>query len=97
MNLYEDLIDELNEIRDDLRWSNSKSGLYVIELNKWVESFYDDLNDLIQSSRLVVGGHAEKKVVLITGRKSSQKELNDLVEFLESKRPPFPIYIELLE
>jgi hypothetical protein len=92
---HESLRDELQEIKEDNRWLGSKRGRYVLAINSWVHSFRADFVGLAKFSDVVVGGHAKKEVVFVCGKVASKRDYDDLLAYIESKRPPFKVLVEV--
>ena len=70
--LYSEIIDEINEIKEDNRWRKTQEGKQIIAIEKWIASAYrsmpDDMKGHILIGRnildddpcnIVIGGYSE--------------------------------------
>jgi len=64
-------------------------------MNNWAETFREEFRTIKEYENILIGGHSEIKCVLITGKMDSKK-LDDLVNYIMSKNPPYKLKIELL-
>lgn len=92
---YESLRDELREIREDNRWLGSNRGRYVLAINSWIQSFHADFISLAKFSDVMLGGHATKEVVFVCGKVATQRDHDDLLAYIQSKRPPFKVLVQV--
>ncbi|GAA4821074.1 hypothetical protein [Algivirga pacifica] len=89
-----DIIEELEEVLEDLQWKESKKGLYVLTINKWLDSFRDEFNTIDKYQSVYLGGHSSINCIYVTG-KLPDKDRGELVQYLKVKNPPFKIKLDL--
>jgi hypothetical protein len=92
---WNDLKREIQEIKEDNRWIGTKRGKYVLAINEWVEPFHREFRAITQFEDAFIGGHAEKESVYVCGKVSNQRDYDDLLEFVESKNPPFKVIADV--
>lgn len=95
-DLYFQLQEELNEIKEDYVWKNSKRGGYILNINEWYETFREDFNSLLKYENVYIGAHENIEAVFVTGKLQNQDDENDLVEFLKNKKPPYKLFMSLM-
>jgi hypothetical protein len=83
--------EELAEIVDDLKFLSTKRGKYVDAIQEWHAGFHKEFLGLPQFEKIVIGGHVDKIVVFVTGVIKDRETFQELVQYVESKNPPFPI------
>ena len=89
--LWRALSDEAEELVADNRFFGSKRGAYVAAINDWVQGFYAELRADADWARVVVGGHARKYVVVVSGVVPDAACAERLRTFLTAQRPPHPV------
>lgn len=95
-DLYFQLQQELNEIKEDYVWKNSKRGEYILNINEWYETFREDFNSLLKYENVYIGAHENIEAVFVTGKLKKQDDENDLIEFLKNKQPPYKLFVSLI-
>ena len=98
-DLFAKVEEEVKEISQDLKWTSTKRGKYVMEVNNWIQSFYSEFRKNPDFENVFIGGHSKRLVIFLTGKIKNQ-ELNEQIEkFIISKSPPFKILnqIKILE
>ena len=74
------IIDELNEIVKDLRWSKSKKGRLILACNDEVPLLDAALRDAMGLKDLVIGAPAERLAVIVHGRVPSAEDKARVIE-----------------
>lgn len=88
--LYAACIEELREIKDDLKWSNSKSGKFIQKLEDWVLDTRSKVL-LLGWERIFIGrSMINPKDLHIGGVVISEKEAKDIKKQIEMWGPPAP-------
>lgn len=93
--LLNDLMWEVREIRKDQRWLTSNRGRYILALNRWAEPFFEEFRSFPEFSDVMIGGHAQREVVFVTGAVANQIDLDRLLEYVGSKDPPYKVLTKL--
>lgn len=93
--LKRQLLSEYKEIKMDLKWIGSDRGKYIIEFNEWFQEFHTEFSTIKKFENIMIGGHSEKKVIFITGKLNSEKNYENLLEYIKEKKPPFKLLMEI--
>ena len=93
-DFYIACLEELNEIRADLKWRNSKEGKIIIKLEQWIESLRMKLHEEFHESKVFVGrSFIDPKELIIGGILKNEVERNKILNFIGLEKPPVsPIY-----
>jgi hypothetical protein len=94
-DLYESCKEELKEITDDLKWSNSKEGMKVMKLEEWVINVRKHLQGFDEFKNIFIGRSLMDPVILrISGVLDSESQIEKLKEIIKHLDPPAqPEYI----
>jgi hypothetical protein len=61
------ILEELKEIRDDLKWAKTKKGRLILACNEVVPRLYRTIRSEWGLSEVMIGAHAEKLAVMVAG------------------------------
>ncbi|MEP0262430.1 hypothetical protein [Dokdonia sp.] len=89
--LFNTVLEELTEIKEDLIWIGSKRGKYIAEINDWAQNFYSEFRLHIEFEDILMGGHSERMVLFLTGKIKGKDAFEKLLQYMESKNPPYKI------
>lgn len=94
-DLYENCVEELREITDDLKWSNSKEGMKVMKLEEWVINARKHLQNFDEFKNVFIGRSLMDPLVLrISGVLDNESQKEKLKEVIKQLNPPAqPEYI----
>jgi len=94
-NVYESCIEELREIASDLKWSNSKEGIQVQNLEAWVINARKDLARFDEFKTVFIGRSImDPTLLIISGVMDSELQEEKLKEKIKDLNPPArPEYI----
>lgn len=92
---YESLMDEAREIKEDFAWKKSDRGKYVLEINDWVLSFFEEFRSKDEYKDVFIGSHSELEVVFVCGKVAGPEEYDSLMAYIESKNPPRKILADV--
>ena len=95
-DVYEELCDELNEIKEDNNWIGSSRGKYVLAINEWMQPFYEEFRSIPKFDDIFIGGHSEKTVVFVCGKVSTHEDYDLLLDFITKKKPPFKVLADVM-
>ena len=78
------ILDELKEIRGDLKWAKTKKGRLVLLCNEVVPRLYRTLRSEWGLSDVLIGAHAEKLAVIVAGKVGSPDDKRKVVALVRS-------------
>ncbi len=90
-DLFNVLSSELDEISEDQKEAATRRGKYIMEINDWAQPFYPEFRAISEFADAYIGGHIKEMVVFITGKVDSQDHYDRLIEYVESKKPPYKV------
>lgn len=61
-----------------------------------MQTFHAEFRSIPEFEKVVIGGHSEHYVVFDTGKLKDPKDQERLLEYIESKQPPYKILLKLL-
>lgn len=93
--LFELVIEELKEIQEDLVWSKSERGKYILKINDWFDSFKDEFRSIKEYDNIYIGGHPDILCIIVTG-KINEHNRDDLMQFLVEKEPPYKLKTQFI-
>jgi len=93
--LYTAIIEEQKEIKKDLQWIGTKRGKYVSALNDWHQTFHTEFRSINEFEDVLIGGHTERIVVFIFGKIKNEATLERLLEYINSKNPPYKLLVQV--
>jgi hypothetical protein len=93
--LMSQLMRQVAAIKKDQAWSVSRRGQYILEINRWAEPFYAEFRSMPEFADVFIGGYTRQDVVLVSGTVTDQAEWDRLVDYVNSKNPPFKVLINL--
>lgn len=85
--LYDFCLEEYREIKDDLKFRNSKDGKLIIEIENWVQHNRESLPQMNPSKIFIGRSFIDPKKLIIGGLLNGQKEM-EIIEFFREKNPP---------
>lgn len=89
--LFNMILQELEEIKEDLSWIGTKKGKYIAAINDWQQNFYSEFRSKKEFENIFIGGHSQRMVVFLTGILNTTKEYERLLDYVKSKNPPFKL------
>lgn len=94
-DLYESCMEEVREITSDLKWSSSKQGIVVQNLEAWVINARKDLASVDEFKTIFIGrSMIDPTLLIISGVLDSELQIEKLKEEIEHLNPPVrPEYI----
>ena len=97
--LYLAILEEQTEIKEDLQWIGTRRGKYIVEINNWQEGFYSEFRSKEEFENILIGGHTDRMVVFVTGEVNNREQYQRLLDYINSKKPPFKLLtqIEIVE
>ena len=93
--LFGSLHEELAEIAEDAKWRSSSRGAYVIAVNEWIQPFHSEFRSVAAFAKVVIGGHSKREVIFLSGIVSSREVFEDLMTYVDSKKPPFKVMADV--
>lgn len=88
-HLYEDCIEDLREITNDLKWSTSKQGIEVLNLEAWVINARKQLADIAEFKTIFIGrSMIDPTWLIISGILDSESQEEKLKEKINQLNPP---------
>jgi hypothetical protein len=93
-DLYDDCMEGLKEIKDDIKWSASIDGKIVLEIERWIAPVREKITSQFNDYNIFVGrSFVEPKVLIVGGLIKNDLELITIKRFIEVENPPVtPIY-----
>jgi len=93
-NLYDACIEELREIKSDIKWVNSNDGKLIIKIEHWVESARKKISEHFYGYKIFVGRSLlNPKELIIGGMLKNELEIEIIKKELMKETPPvLPIY-----
>lgn len=95
----EDMVDyireEYEEIKDDIDWAATAKGKCILDINDWVQGFYEEFRTKDEFANVAIGGHTTKEVVFVAGTVSTTENLDALKTYVSSKSPPLDVLYEV--
>jgi hypothetical protein len=93
--LYENCIEELREITSDLKWSKTKEGIQVLNLEEWVINARTSFADFDEFKTIFIGrSMIDPTLLIISGVLGSGLQEEKLKEKIKYLSPPTqPEYI----
>ncbi|MER2999237.1 hypothetical protein [Pontibacter populi] len=88
--LYESCIEELREIKEDFKWSNSKDGKFIQKLEDWVLNIRSKISDKGWEKIFIGRSMIDPKELNIGGVVKNEKEADEIRMQIEMWAPPFP-------
>ena len=94
-DLYEDCSEELKEITDDLKWSKSKQGIEVLNLEEWVNNTRKHLVEFEEFKAVFIGRSLiEPTLLIVSGVLNNESHEAILKEKINQLNPPsHPNYV----
>ena len=93
--IREGLKEEIAEIKEDSKFQHSKRGKYVLSVNLWVEKFFQEYRAESEFNDTAIGAHTDREVVFVTGMVASQYIYDKLLDYVNSKHPPFELFFQV--
>lgn len=92
--LYNDCMEEVKEIKDDIKWSTSADGKIVLEIERWIAHAREKLATHSNGHNIFVGrSFVDPKALIVGGIIKNEQELAGIKQFIESENPPVtPVY-----
>lgn len=85
--LHDYCLEEYREIKEDLKFRNSKDGKLIIELESWVQENRESIPELLPAKVFIGRSFDDPKKLIIGGILNGQQE-SRIIDFFETKRPP---------
>jgi hypothetical protein len=93
--LFESLDEEVREIAEDAKWAKTARGGYVSAINQWVEPFFSEFRARPQFGDVLIGSHATREVVFVTGFVQSENIFREFLSYVQSKKPPYKVMTDV--
>ncbi|WP_205502631.1 hypothetical protein [Rufibacter psychrotolerans] len=95
--LYDSCVEELSEIKEDLKWRKSEDGKLVLRLEDWVQSTRRKVEDAGWTKLFVGRSIIDPKQLNIGGFVKDENELNKIKAEIEEMTPPVSpnFYLEI--
>jgi hypothetical protein len=93
--LYEELVADLAEIKDDLKWSKSNRGRMILYANDYALLVYQQLRKDKRFEDIYLGSHSEKLHMLVAGKVMSNTDLDDLKKLLLAYPCRYPLHFKV--
>lgn len=91
-NLYNEFIEEFNEIKSDFKWLNSRDGKLIIKIEHWVEAERKKLLENFNDCKIFVGRSIlNPKQLIIGGILQNELEIEKIKNFVSLRKPPVPV------
>jgi hypothetical protein len=92
--LYNDCMEDLKEIKDDIRWRATADGKIVLEIERWIAQVREKLASQFNGQSIFVGrSFVDPKTLVVGGVIKDDVELITIKRFIESENPPVvPVY-----
>jgi len=92
--LYNDCMEELKKINDDIKWSASVEGKMVLQIERWIAQVRDKIASQLNGHNIFVGrSFVDPKALVVGGVIKDDLELITIKRFIEIENPPVaPIY-----
>ncbi|MFC6999121.1 hypothetical protein [Rufibacter roseus] len=96
-DLYDSCLEELTEIKDDLKWQNSEDGKLVLELENWVQNTRRIIMNEGWNSLFVGRSIIDPKQLNIGGFVKDEQQVRKIKSEVEKLAPPvYPnFYLEV--
>ena len=89
------ILEELNEIKKDLKWAATKKGKLILAYNEAAPGLYRIIRGQMGLSEVMIGGHSEKMAVVVTGRVPTERDRDKVLEIV-SNALPYPV-VDMLQ
>jgi hypothetical protein len=94
-DLYRELVADLAEIKDDLKWSKSNRGRMILYANEYAPLVYQQLREDKRFEDVYLGSHSEKLHMLVAGKVMSNADLEDLKKLLLTYPCQYPLHFKV--
>jgi hypothetical protein len=93
--LWNEILDELQEIETDLKWSKTSRGKLVLAANRFAEKLYVSLRKHHSFKDVFVGAHAERMAFSVVGFVNDIEYLTSLKKMIADARPDYPVEVNV--
>ncbi len=87
-SLYEYCIIECREIKDDLEFSKTETGQFIIQLEDWVQFARKEIGKLKNVSLFVGRSFLDPKELIIGGVVESFEKVEEIKQYFNGLKPP---------
>jgi hypothetical protein len=86
-NLVEDILGELDEIGDDIKFAGSPKGRFILFFNDWAQPLHKKIRSQKKFNNAYLVADPKNKTIVVTGSVPSEKARREL-EALVKAHPP---------
>ena len=88
-DLYFYCLEELNEIKSDIKWSNTQEGKLIMGIDKWLLCNRRDFLNKFEDYKIFLGRSlTNPKELIIGGRISENEVITEIKKNINSRKPP---------
>jgi hypothetical protein len=94
-SLWDAVLEELQEIETDLKWSKTTRGKLVLSANCYAEKLYELIRKEKAFENVFIGAHSERMAFNIVGTVKDVACLEFLAKMVAESRPDYPVEINV--
>ncbi|MFC1706717.1 hypothetical protein ACFL59_07840 [Planctomycetota bacterium] len=90
------VLEELQEIKDDLKFAKSRRGKFVMFANDYAQTLYGTLRKDDSLAGVMVASHPEREEIVVTGSLGFSADLAKVAHMIEEQPPGVPVRYDVL-
>ncbi len=90
-NVAESVLEQLAEIKDDLKFAKSRRGKFILFVNDWAQQAYVGLRQDTRFDDIMIGSHLEEERIVVTGETSDPATLVETIQMIATNEPGVPV------